>query len=145
MLLIQTALFSYHTTSVAHSNLSGSSINVSLGFKKIVPFNFYVLRSGNVGSIHINAIWQLQINAEFFECLAPQRLKLLFFSLRYLKFCMSRQFLSLHISRHDFFYDGKHYSFNSLIGLLFTKGFNTNSHYSSETYSIFRNAIKMFL
>lgn len=38
-----------------------------LGLKRIVPINFYVLRSRDVGSIIINTIWQLQIAAEFFE------------------------------------------------------------------------------
>lgn len=49
-----------------------------LGLKKMYP-SISMYLGQEIGSILINAIWQLQIIAEFFEYLAPQRLKLLFF------------------------------------------------------------------
>lgn len=87
-----------------------------LGLKKMYP-SISMYLGQEIGSILINAIWQLQITAEFFEYLAPQRLKLLFFFLDKdisSSPCQGKCYHSIFEGMKFLFYDGKYKGFNSL-------------------------------
>lgn len=99
-------------TSVDSSNLSGSPINMCLGLKKMYP-SISMYLGQEIGSILINAIWQLQIAAEP----GSTKIKIAFFYLDKdisSSPCQGKFYHFIFEGMKFLFYDGKHKGFNSL-------------------------------